>query len=100
MENSVVLQSAVRLPTPPPVVPDGPSLHSGAKRKRLSTSRSPSPRRRRSPPLGPSNHSSELPAIQHERDFERKRQMVDIPPDGNVSKPKPLSEEEKQAAAK
>jgi pre-mRNA-splicing factor CWC22 len=47
MEDPVVIQSAVRLPTPPPAG-EAPTSSSG-KRKRSPPSRSPSPRRKRSP---------------------------------------------------
>ncbi|KAI9891789.1 MAG: pre-mRNA-splicing factor cwc22 [Vezdaea aestivalis] len=56
MEDPVIIQSAVRLPTPPP-----PDLQQSSKRKRPPPSRSPSPDRRRSPPSLPSRARPRAP---------------------------------------
>ena len=92
----MIVQSAVRLPTPPP--PDTyPS-----KRKRSPPSRSPSPRRRPSPPRGPARAGPVLPDVDRQRAFERERQLAERmrQRDEETTAPKPLTEEEKQAAAK
>lgn len=91
-----MVQSAVRLPTPPPqdAYP--------SKRKRSPPSRSPSPRRRPSPPRGPARAGPVLPDVDPQRAFERERQLAERTRqrDEGVAAPKPLTEEEKQAAAK
>ncbi|MCJ1485621.1 pre-mRNA-splicing factor cwc22 [Schaereria dolodes] len=92
MEGSIVaVQSAVRLPTPPPL-----------KRKRSSPSRSPSPRRRRSPPRAPARAGPVLPDVDPQRAMERERQLAERLRQRKEEAPhsKPLTEEEKQAAAK
>lgn len=92
----MVVQSAVRLPTPPPL--DAyPS-----KRKRSPPSRSPSPRRRPSPPRGPARAGPVLPDVDPQRASERERQLAERmrQRDEAAPAPKPLTEEEKQAAAK
>ncbi|KAI9775275.1 MAG: pre-mRNA-splicing factor cwc22 [Geoglossum umbratile] len=100
MEEPIVLQSAVRLPTPPP--PDsyqpGPSI----KRKRSPPSRSPSPRRRRSRPRGPTAGGRTLPDVDPQRAIERERQLAKRLKEREAegSETKVLTEEEKQAAAK
>ena len=90
---SVTIQSAVRLPTPPP----GGSYSPGPSRprKRSPPSRSPSPHRAKSPPLNlvrsepPSSKLSDgLPTTSA-----RGRELPEL-------RSKPLTEEEKQAAAK
>ena len=96
MEDPLVVQSAVRLPTPPP--PDTFPANSTGKRKRSPPSRSPSPRRR--PPAG-IDGSAEYDnlgerAAGAKRAFaERSRPLIreKVPT-------KPPTEEEKQAAAK
>ena len=96
MEDPIVLQSAVRFPTPPP--PDAfPAYSSNGKRKRSPPSRSPSPRRRRSPPRGPA-----LPDVDPHRAMQRERQLAERlrQRDDETNPAKPLTEEEKQAAAK
>lgn len=92
----MVLQSAVRLPTPPP--PDAYPT----KRKRSPPSRSPSPRRRPSPPRGPARAGPILPDVDPQRAFERERQLAERMRQRNeeTAAPKPLTAEEKQAAAK
>ncbi|KAI4121333.1 MAG: hypothetical protein LQ347_006889 [Umbilicaria vellea] len=96
MEDPVVLQSAVRLPTPPP--PDAYST----KRKRSPLSRSASPRRRPSPPRGPARAGPVLPDVDPQRAFERERQLAERlrQRDEESAAPKTLTAEEKQAAAK
>ncbi|MCJ1402483.1 pre-mRNA-splicing factor cwc22 [Xylographa trunciseda] len=100
MEDPIVVQSAVRLPTPPPqdVLPEFPS----GKRKRSPPSRSPSPRRRRSPPRGPARAGPLLQDVDPQRAIERERQLADRrrQQEEAAAPPKPLTEEEKQAAAK
>ncbi|KAI9886742.1 MAG: pre-mRNA-splicing factor cwc22 [Watsoniomyces obsoletus] len=105
MADSVVLQSAVRLPTPPPpgAFPDYSSPTS--RRKRSPPSRSPSPVRRRSPPRHSYPHAGpSFPDIDPQRAVERetqlaerlRRRQVEAPP----PPPKVLTDEEKQALAK
>ncbi|KAI9817854.1 MAG: pre-mRNA-splicing factor cwc22 [Pycnora praestabilis] len=101
MEDPVIIQSAVRLPTPPPQ--DGPepyTSYSSSKRKRSPPSRSPSPRRRRSPPRGPSRPGPVLPDVDPQRAMERERQLAERLRQREDVPIKPLTEEEKQAAAK
>ncbi|KAI9849643.1 MAG: pre-mRNA-splicing factor cwc22 [Sclerophora amabilis] len=101
MEDPVIIQSAVRLPTPPP--PDAQPPSYAGKRKRPPPSRSPSPPRHRSPPRGPSRSGPVLPDVDPQRAMERERQLAqrlrhqDVE---TVGKPKEPTEEEKQAAAK
>lgn len=103
MAETVVLQSAVRLPTPPPPPSDAYPTYPSGKRKRSYSSRSPSPPRRRSPPRGPSYEDSGLPHLDPQRASERewqlaqrlRRREVEV-----VEQPKPLTDEEKQALAK
>ena len=97
----MVMQSAVRLPTPPP--PDTYPAYSSTKRKRSPPSRSPSPRRRRSPPRDPvwPNHDPSNGALHLDNghDFQnlRRSQLNER----TMATPKPpMTEEEKQAAAK
>ncbi|KAI9370365.1 hypothetical protein BJX61DRAFT_544694 [Aspergillus egyptiacus] len=100
MSDPVVLQSAVRVPTPPPGASYSPQP-SGS-RKRSPPSRSPSPNRRRSPPgdsLGP---DGDVPRIDPERAIERERQLAERVREHEKQEAarKPMTEEEKQAAAK
>lgn len=90
MAESVTLQSAVRMPTPP----HGGSKSSGT-RKRSPPSRSPSPNRRPLPPKGLSkqNGDNDRPMDDRERQL-AERFRAKKPP------PKPLTAEEKQAVAK
>lgn len=68
--EDVVVQSVVRLPSPPP--------QSHSKRKRSPSSRSPSPRRYRSPPpRGPARFGPSLPDVDPQRAFERERQLAE-----------------------
>ncbi|KAI9858994.1 MAG: pre-mRNA-splicing factor cwc22 [Vezdaea acicularis] len=101
MEDPVVLQSAVRLPTPPP--PD--ALRKYNDRKRSPPSRSPSPNRWRSPPRGPlrSGPGSRLPDVDPRRARERERQLAERLRTQDVSRASDVvvpTEEQKQAAAK
>ena len=95
MAETMILSSAVRLPTPPPPGTFSPSPHPS--RKRAAPSRSPSPRRKRSPPTRGGNQ---------ERDGEeldaRGRQLEErLRPKRNEEAPsKPLTDEDKQALAK
>ena len=100
MEDPVIIQSAVRLPTPPP--PDTLLEFSSSKRKRSPPSRSPSPRRHRSPPHGPARNGVNRANISHQREVERERQRVETLriQKEKVEPPRPRTEEEKQAAAK
>ncbi|KAI9823890.1 MAG: pre-mRNA-splicing factor cwc22 [Thelocarpon impressellum] len=102
MAEPIVLQSAVRLPTPPP--PDVYPSYSTAKRKRSPPSRSPSPHRRRSPPRGPSRPGQLLPDVDPHRAKERERQLAERLRHQEAlaadARPVERTEEEKQAAAK
>ncbi len=103
MADSVVLQSAVRLPTPPP--PDAFPDYSSpiTRRKRSPPSRSPSPVRRRSPPRQSSHHAGpSLPDIDPQRAAERETQLAERLRRREVEAPPPkiLTDEEKQALAK
>lgn len=90
-----MLQSAVRVPTPPPGTSYSPQP-SGS-RKRSPPSRSPSPDRRRSPPDGPSRERAEARPVD-----ERERQLAERLRyhEKQEAARKPMTEEEKQAAAK
>ena len=104
------MQSAVRLPTPPPldVHPDYPPIN----RKRSLPSRSPSPIRRRSPPQrslhqkspprGQARSGPGLQDVDPQRAMERERQLTERlrQRENDAAAAKPLTEEEKQAAAK
>jgi pre-mRNA-splicing factor CWC22 len=108
------LASAVRLPTPEPADSFKPS--SATKRKRSPDSTSPPPRRHPSPPHrrssspGPADRSSyrsrpeptgPLPAdVDYERAIERQRQIEFRQRKQNPEPSKPVTAEEKQAAAK
>ncbi|MCJ1336137.1 pre-mRNA-splicing factor cwc22 [Bachmanniomyces sp. S44760] len=96
MEDPIILQSAVRLPTPPPQ--DAQEQISG-KRKRSPPSRSPSPRRRKSPPRGPMRVGPAVQDGDHDRAMERERQLTERFREKKAAA-KPLTEEEKQASAK
>lgn len=94
------MQSAVRLPTPPPLdtYPDYPPVS----RKRSPPSRSPSPIRRRSPPRSQARAGPVLQDVDPQRAMERERQLTERlrRRDPDEAPAKPLTEEEKQAAAK
>ncbi|GFF74701.1 pre-mRNA-splicing factor cwc22 [Aspergillus lentulus] len=100
MTDSVVLQSAVRVPTPPPGTSYSPQP--SASRKRSPPSRSPSPRRRRSPPGDSLKDDRGAPRIDPERAVERERQLAERlrQHEKQETARKPMTEEEKQAAAK
>ncbi|MCJ1420067.1 pre-mRNA-splicing factor cwc22 [Xylographa parallela] len=100
MEDPIMVQSAVRLPTPPPQ--DAPPEYASGKRKRSPPSRSPSPPRRKSPPRGPARAGPVLQDVDPQRAMERERQLADRrrQQEEAAAPPKPLTEEEKQAAAK
>ncbi|RAL12126.1 MIF4G-domain-containing protein [Aspergillus homomorphus CBS 101889] len=101
MTDPVVLQSAVRVPTPPPGTSDSPKA--SASRKRSPPSRSPSPNRRRSPPGGSHDDGLEAPRIDPARAVERERQLAERVRQHEKQEAaarKPMTEEEKQAAAK
>lgn len=88
-----MLQSAVRLPTPPPGTSYSPPQ--ATRRKRSPSSRSPSPDRRRPPPHADSEHSH------HDLDKADERGRVLAERFRQPQKPsRPLTDEEKQAAAK
>ncbi|KAJ5696085.1 hypothetical protein N7536_006497 [Penicillium majusculum] len=99
MSDSDVLQSAVRVPTPPPGASYSPAA---ATRKRSPPSRSPSPNRRRSPPGGSLREGPDVPNVDTERVDDRERQLA-----GRVREHekreaarKPMTEEQKQTLAK
>ncbi|KAJ5688572.1 Pre-mRNA-splicing factor cwc22 [Penicillium macrosclerotiorum] len=98
MSDPVVLQSAVRVPTPPP----GAASPTAASRKRSPPSRSPSPHRRRSPPGDSLRDGPDIPALDEERAIERERQLAERVREHEKQEAarKPMTEEEKQAAAK
>ncbi|PWY95722.1 MIF4G-domain-containing protein [Aspergillus sclerotioniger CBS 115572] len=100
MTDPVVLQSAVRVPTPPPGTSYSPQA-SGS-RKRSPPSRSPSPNRRRSPPGDSLKDGADAPRIDPERAIERERQLAERlrQHEKQETARKPMTEEEKQAAAK
>ncbi|RMZ90452.1 hypothetical protein DV736_g2303, partial [Chaetothyriales sp. CBS 134916] len=103
-----VLASAVRLPTPPPGASysPGPSAY----RKRSPPSRSPSPQRRRSPPRHERGGQNGQPPRSRPTDDvaddvaadERTRMLQERfrPREDEPGRRKPMTEDEKQAAAK
>ena len=94
MSESDVLQSAVRVPTPPPGASYSPAA---ASRKRSPPSRSPSPNRRRSPP----GDSKDGPNVNGDID-DRERQLAERVREHEKREAarKPMTEEQKQASAK
>ncbi|KAF7714626.1 Pre-mRNA-splicing factor [Penicillium ucsense] len=101
MSDSVILQSAVRVPTPPP----GALSPTAGARKRSPPSRSPSPNRRRSPPANSyrdEDDDAEVPHMDEQRALERERQLAERVREHEKLEAarKPMTEEEKQAAAK
>ncbi|DAA79770.1 TPA_exp: Uncharacterized protein A8136_0543 [Trichophyton benhamiae CBS 112371] len=89
----MAMQSAVRLPTPPPGVSYSP--RASVPRKRSPTSRSPSPdRRRRAPAQDDAENGQYEPDAREKELAERFRRTQ------RLAASKPLTEEEKQAAAK
>ncbi|KAI4108520.1 MAG: hypothetical protein L6R37_000956 [Teloschistes peruensis] len=93
-----MMQSAVRLPTPPPLdtYPTFPSLS----RKRSPPSRSPSPVRRRSPPRDFDRSAQTFKDVDPQRAMERERQLAERLRKQEPEPIKPPTEKEKQAAAK
>lgn len=98
MEDPIIVQSAVRLSTPPP--PDAILAYPSGKRKRSPPSRSPSPHRHRSPPYRAPAKSGILPDVDRQRAAERERQALERLQLDSAAPSKPLTAEEKQAAAK
>lgn len=100
MTDPVVLQSAVRVPTPPPGASYSPQP-SGS-RKRSPPSRSPSPNRRRSAPGDSSKQDGDVPRLDDERARERERQLAERVREHEKKEAsrKPMTDEEKQASAK
>ncbi|QKX53289.1 uncharacterized protein TRUGW13939_00367 [Talaromyces rugulosus] len=98
MSDPVMLQSAVRVPTPPPGASYSPQPSST--RKRSPPSRSPSPNRRRSPPGDSSRDIGDVPRLDSDRALERERQLAERLRQTTDAPRKPLTEEEKQASAK
>ena len=100
MTDPVLLQSAVRVPTPPPGASYSPQP-SGT-RKRSPPSRSPSPNRRRSAPGDQSEQDGGVPHMDDERARERERQLAERVREHEKMEAarKPMTEEEKQASAK
>lgn len=93
MADVMPLQSAVRLPTPPP----GGFASPGPSRKRSPPSRSPSPRRQRSPPHRYGRNERDGPEVDaRERELEERLR----PKDRVETSSKPLTDEDKQALAK
>jgi len=103
MADTMFLPSAVRLPTPPPPDTSHSPGPSGARRKRSPPSRSPSPRRRRSPPMTARDGARGSGPAGAEREMdERERQLRERFSwrEKDEAPRKPMTEEEKQAAAK
>ncbi|KAL2434952.1 Pre-mRNA-splicing factor cwc22 [Exophiala dermatitidis] len=100
MADAMMLSSAVRLPTPPPGTSYSPGP-SGT-RKRSPPSRSPSPRRRRPAPVEEDQSRRNGDADAAREVDERERQLLERfkPREGDEIRRKPMTAEEKQAAAK
>ncbi|OQE19726.1 hypothetical protein PENFLA_c018G04767 [Penicillium flavigenum] len=99
MSESDVLQSAVRVPTPPPGASYSPAA---ASRKRSPPSRSPSPNRRRSPPGDFLRDGPHVPNVDAEHADDRERQLAERVREHEKREAarKPMTEEQKQASAK
>ncbi|KAJ5447571.1 MIF4-like type 1/2/3 [Penicillium cf. griseofulvum] len=99
MSDSDVLQSAVRVPTPPPGASYSPTA---ASRKRSPPSRSPSPNRRRSPPGDSLREVVDVPKVDAEHADDRERQLAERlrEHEKREAARKPMTEEQKQASAK
>ncbi|CAI7591685.1 unnamed protein product [Penicillium palitans] len=99
MSDSDVLQSAVRVPTPPPGASYSPAA---ATRKRSPPSRSPSPNRRRSPPGDSLREGPDVPNVNAENVDDRERQLAERVREHEKREAarKPMTEEQKQASAK
>ncbi|EGE00146.1 pre-mRNA splicing factor cwc22 [Trichophyton tonsurans CBS 112818] len=89
----MAMQSAVRLPTPPPGVSYSP--RASVPRKRSPTSRSPSPDRRRRAPAQDDTENGQYEPDAREKELAERFRRTQRP-----ATSKPLTEEEKQAAAK
>ncbi|KAL2434941.1 Pre-mRNA-splicing factor cwc22 [Exophiala dermatitidis] len=100
MADAMMLSSAVRLPTPPPGTSYSPGP-SGT-RKRSPPSRSPSPRRRRPAPIEKDQSRRNGDADAAREIDERERQLLERfkPRESDEIRRKPMTAEEKQAAAK
>ncbi|EXJ92778.1 cyclohexanone monooxygenase [Capronia epimyces CBS 606.96] len=100
MADTALLSSAVRLPTPPPGASYSPGP-SGAK-KRSPPSRSPSPRRRRPAPLENEHQHRNGQGDSAREIDERERELLERfkPKESDDTRRKPMTAEEKQAAAK
>ncbi|KIW17146.1 pre-mRNA-splicing factor cwc22 [Exophiala spinifera] len=100
MADTMTLSSAVRLPTPPPGATYSPGP-SGA-RKRSPPSRSPSPRRRRLARTEEDGRRKPDGEEQEREVDERERELMARfkPREKEEAKRKPMTAEEKQAAAK
>ncbi|KAJ5893270.1 hypothetical protein N7495_004961 [Penicillium taxi] len=98
MADQVTLQSAVRVPTPPPVA----FSPSAVPRKRSPPSRSPSPNRRRSPPGDALRNDSNVSGLDRDRALDRERLLTERVREHEKKEAarKPMTEEEKQASAK
>ncbi|KAL9604028.1 MAG: hypothetical protein Q9219_000790 [cf. Caloplaca sp. 3 TL-2023] len=92
------MQSAVRLPTPPPL--DAYPTYSTLSRKRSPPSRSPSPVRRRSPPRDLPRLAQSIKDVDPQRAVERERQLAERLRKKEPEPTRPPTEEEKQGAAK
>ncbi|KXG54512.1 MIF4-like, type 1/2/3 [Penicillium griseofulvum] len=99
MSESDVLQSAVRVPTPPPGASYSPAATS---RKRSPPSRSPSPNRRRSPPGDSLREGIDVSKVDAEHADDRERQLAERlrEHEKREAARKPMTEEQKQASAK
>ncbi|CAG7960196.1 unnamed protein product [Penicillium nalgiovense] len=99
MSESDVLQSAVRVPTPPPGASYSPAA---ASRKRSPPSRSPPPNRRRSPPGDSLRDGSHVPNVEAEHADDRERKLAERVREHEKREAarKPMTEEQKQALAK
>ncbi|KAF3484158.1 uncharacterized protein GIQ15_03482 [Arthroderma uncinatum] len=93
MADTMAMQSAVRLPTPPPGVSYSP--RASVPRKRSPTSRSPSPDRRRPAPAQADAGNGQREPDAREQELAERFRRPQRP-----AASKPLTEEEKQAAAK
>ncbi|MCJ1353484.1 MAG: pre-mRNA-splicing factor cwc22 [Icmadophila ericetorum] len=102
MEDPIVVQSAVRLPTPPPADTFPAYSPTNGKRKRSPPSGPPSPHRRKSPAHGSFKSGPGLPDVDPQRAMERGRQLAERlrQQEEDADAKKPLTEEEKQVAAK
>ncbi|KAI3151077.1 hypothetical protein CBS147325_2584 [Penicillium roqueforti] len=99
MSDLDVLQSAVRVPTPPPGASYSPAA---ASRKRSPPSRSPPPNRRRSPPGDSLQDGSDVLKADAEYADDRERQLTERVREHEKREAarKPMTEEQKQASAK